>query len=322
MNWMRSLAALIVMSGLAGPAMAQAYPDRPIRMIVPFPPGGGGDSVARIVGIELGKRLGQTIVVENKPGADQVIGTTALARAPADGYTVMLTGNAMMVHAAYARELPYDAFKDVVPVAKIANVPVVLLANPQVGVKTLGELIDLARKKPGQLKAAHIGTGSVQYFNVKLLEHLEGVKFLDVPYKGTGPAMTALMSGEVDIAFAGVGGGAQLAESGKAVALGVSNTHRSTGAPGIPTLEEAGTPGFVLTSDFYLYAPGGLPVSIAQRLNREIKAILEEPATARKLTDMGFEVEIRTQAQSIAEHKEYYELHRKLIKTLGLTWNG
>jgi tripartite-type tricarboxylate transporter receptor subunit TctC len=304
----------------AGPGQAQDYPTKPIKVIIPFPPGGGGDNVGRVFAEALSKRLGQPIVIDNKPGADQVIGTIALAHSAPDGYTLMFTGNAMAVHAAYERKLPYDPLRDVLPIAKVANVPVMLLASTQSGIKSVPELIAAARARPESVKAAHIGTGSVHYFCFKMIEHATGVRLLDVPYKGSAPATAALMSGEADLVFTGVGAGLKLAETGRAVVLGVSSSTRSSAAPDVPTLAQAGVPGFELTSDFYLYGPRGLPPAVVDRLSRETTQILADGAMRARLVALGMEVETAGPQKSLEQHQAYFQLHRKLIKAMQLRW--
>lgn len=304
------------------PLAAQGtWPERPIRMIVPFPPGGGGDAVARLMAEMLGKRLNQTIVVDNKPGADQVIGTTALAQSAPDGYTLMMTGDTMMAHAAYERQLPYNVFKDLTPAGRIANVPVGLLVNPKLGVKTVPELIALAKSRPGELKAGHIGSGSPHYLGVKLIEHHAGVKFLDVPYRGSGATTLAVMSGEIDLVFAGVSAAKALSESGKAQLLAVSSRKRSASAPNVPTLAESGIPSFDVDTAFYIYAPGATPKPVIARLDREIQAVLAEPPVRTRLTAMGFDVEPGSHEQSVAEHRRRYDVYKQLIKAMNLQWS-
>lgn len=309
---------------LAGPTklLAQgAYPDHTVRVIVPFPPGGGGDAVGRMIAEALGKSFNQPMVVDNKPGADQIVGTTAMTQSPADGYTLMMSGDTMLAHAAYERKLPYDVFKDITPVGRIANVPVALLVNPKLGVKTVTELIALAKSKPGQLKAGNLGSGGTHYLSVKLLEHMAGIKFLDVPYKGSGPSTLALMSGEIDLVFAGVGAGMALAESGKVLALAVSTAKRVAGAPSLPTMSEAALPGYEMDTAFYIYAPGATPKGVIAKLDREIQAAVGDGGLQARLIKMGFEPAAASHEQSVAEHKKRHEVYRKLIKDLNLQWS-
>lgn len=302
--------------------MAQAaYPDRTIRMIVPFPPGGGGDAVGRLIADALGRSLNQTLVVENKPGADQIVGTTAMAQSAPDGYTVMMSGDTMLAHAAYERKLPYDVFKDIAPVSRIANVPVALLISPKLGVKTLPELIALAKAKPGQLKAGHLGTGGTHYLSVKLMEHMAGIKFLDVPYKGSGQTTMAVASGEIDLVFAGAGAAQALAEGGKVLAMAVSSAKRVAGTPNLPTMSEAGIPGYEMDTSFYIYAPGATPRSVIAKLDREVQAAVNESGVRASLVKMGFEPDPLSHEQCVLAHRKRYDVYRKLIKDLNLQWS-
>lgn len=305
----------------SAPLWAQgAYPDRSIRLIVPFPPGGGGDALGRLVGEALAKRLGQSVVVDNKPGADQVIGTTVLVQSPADGYTLMITGDTMTAHAAYERPLPYNAFKDLTPVSRLALAPTVLVVNPSLGVKHFQELIALARAKPGQLKAGHIGSGSPQYLGLKLIEQSTGVKFLDVPYRGSGPTTLAVTSGEIDLAFAGLGASKALAEGGKVQLLAVSSRKRSPIAPNVPTIAESGLPDFDVDTAFYVYAPGATPRPVLDRLDQTLRAIMTDPAVAGRIAALGFDVDPGGHDAAVVEHRRRYEATRKLIKSLNLQW--
>ncbi len=303
-------------------AQAPMYPTRgPIKLIVPFPPGGGGDGVGRLMAETLAKRLNQSVVVDNKPGADQVIGTTALVQSAPDGYTLMMTGDTMMTHAAYERPLPYNVFKDLTPVSRIALAPIALLVNPKLGVKNVQELIAMAKANPGKLKAGHIGSASPHYLSVKALEHVTGARFLDVPYKGSGPTTLAVVSGEIDFVFAGVGAAKQLAEGGRALLLGVTGPNRAGSAPNVPTLVESGIPNLDTDTAFYIYAPGATPRPIIQRLDQEVQAIIGDPANHARLVAMGFEPEMASHDKSVAEHKRRYDTYQKLIKTLKIQWN-
>lgn len=303
-------------------AQAPAYPTKgPIKLIVPFPPGGGGDGVARLMAEALAKKLNQNIIVENKPGADQVIGTAALAQSPADGYTLMMTGDTMMTHAAYERPLPYNVFKDLTPVSRIAQVPIALLVNPKLGVKNVQELISMAKANPGKLKAGHIGSASPHYLTVKTLEHITGAKFLDVPYRGSGPTTLAVVSGEIDLVFAGVGSAKQLADGGRALLLGVTGAKRAGSAPNVPTLMESGIPNLDTDTAFYIYAPGATPQPIIQRLDQEVQAIVGDPAIQARLTSMGFEPDVGNHDKSVVEHKRRYDTYKSLIKTLNIQWS-
>jgi tripartite-type tricarboxylate transporter receptor subunit TctC len=262
--------------------------------------------------------VNQSVVIENKPGGDTVIGIAAVAQAAPDGYTLLVTGDNITVHEAYQMKLPYNSFKDIIPVTKIANVPLIIMTNQQSGFKNLSELLAAAKARPGQIKFAHLGHSTHHYLSFKLLEQLGGVQMLDIPYKGTGPATNALLGGEIDLAIMGVGAGAQLAQSGKAFAIGVTGTKREGAAPGVPTIAEAGLPDFAMVAKFYVFAPGGTPQDIMNRLNAEFVAILKDKPIVDRLTGAGFGVEPGTSAEAQAGIRTDYEKLRKLVVSAGL----
>lgn len=301
-------AAMMCVSAVAA---AQSYPNQPVKVIVPFPPGGGGDALARAYSDALAKRLNQPVVIDNKPGADQVIATTALAKARPDGYTVMVTGsNSMVVHMALGRKLPYVPLVDVVPIARIAISQLALIANASIGVKDLKGLAETARAKPGSIKAAHIGTGAIHYLNLKLLEDQLGLSFLTVPYKGSAQAATAVAGGEVDITFTGPESATRLGAAGRTVTLGITGTARSPAVPTVPTLAEQGLKG-TLSATFYLYVPRSTPPQVIDRLTRETRAVLAQPDVAQRIVTLGFEsVNPGTAQAAVAEH----EAAAKIIK--------
>lgn len=314
-----TLAAFAV-AAIASPqlAMGQGYPNKPVRLVVPFPPGGGGDLIGRLLGDAFSKRVNQSVVIENKPGGDTIIGITAVAQAAPDGYTLLVTGDNITVHEAYQMKLPYNSFKDIIPVTKIANVPLIIMTNQQSGFKNLSELLVVAKAKPGGIKFAHLGHSTHHYLSFKLMEQLGNIRMLDIPYKGTGPATNALLGGEIDLAIMGVGAGAQLAQSGKAIAIGVTGTRREASAPSVPTIAEAGLPDFSLVAKFYVFAPGGTPQEIMNRLNSEFVAILKDKPVVDRLTAAGFGVDPGTSADAQAAIRTDFERLRKLVVSAGL----
>jgi tripartite-type tricarboxylate transporter receptor subunit TctC len=315
----RAVLAQLMLSPLA--ALAQSWPDRPLRMIVPYPPGGGGDAITRVLSEGLSKRLGQSVIVDNRPGADSVIGTQSLVQSAPDGYTMMLAGDTMVGQAAFERKAPYDPFTQITPVGKVADVPVMLIVNPNIGVKNLPELIALARSQPGGLKAGHTGGSSLHLMCLKQLEHLTGTRFLAVPYRGTAPTTIAVASGEIDMVFAGVSTAVPLIDAGKVLGFGVSGKTRSGGAPNIPTMIEAGVPGFDMTIPFYVFVPGATPAPVIDRLDRELRALLEDGAMRKRLTGMGFDVATKGHADCVLERRQAYEGYRQLIQALNLKYS-
>lgn len=304
-----ALSALWVVS-----AGAQAFPSRPLTIIVPFPPGGGGDMMGRTIADGLQRRLGQPVAVVNRPGGDTIIGTTAAAQAAPDGYTMLFTGNNIGVSAALGTKLPYDAPKDFVAISSLANAPLLVFANPKLGVKSLAELLTQARARPGQITFGHLGKSAHQFLSFKMIEQIAGVKFLDVPYKGTAPVTTALLSGEIDLMLIGVGPGMKLVEAGKAVPLGVTSARRVPSAPDVPTLPEAGAPGFEILARFYMVAPRGVPAEVVERLNTEIVAVLRDKTFVDKFNAVGLNPEPSTAAEAAAWLKADYQAMLEVIR--------
>ena len=312
------LAAMILVTMNPQVLLAQGYPNKPIRMVVPFPPGGGGDLIGRLLGDAFSRRVNQSVVVENRPGGDTIIGITAVAQAAPDGYTLLVTGDNITVHEAYQMKLPYNSFKDIIPVTKIANVPLIIMTSQQAGFKNLAELLAAARAKPGQVKFAHLGHSTHHYLSFKLLEQLGNIKMLDIPYKGTGPATNALLAGDIELAIMGVGAGAQLAQGGKAVAIGVTSTKREVAAPAVSTIAEGGLPDFSMVAKFYVFATGGTPQDIMARLNAEFVAILKDKPIVDRLTAAACGVDPGTSAEAEASIRVDYEKLRKLVVSAGL----
>lgn len=298
--------------------LGQGFPNKAIRMVVPFPPGGGGDLIGRLLADSLSKRVNQSVVVENKPGGDTIIGITAVVQAPPDGYTLLVTGDNITVHEAYQMKLPYNSFKDIVPVTKIANVPLIIMASQQSGFRNLADALAAAKARPGQIKFAHLGNSTHHYLSFKLMEQLANVRMLDIPYKGTGPATNALLAGEIDLAVMAVGAGAQQAQAGRATPMGVTGTRREASAPTVPSIAEAGLPDFSMVAKFYVYAPGATPQDIIQRLNTELVAILKDKPVVDRLTGAGFGVDPGTSAEAQASIRADYERLRKLVLSAGL----
>lgn len=275
---------------LTGPAFAaDPWPSHPIRLVVPLPPGGGGDMVARLVAAELSTRLGQTVVVDNKAGAGSIIGTQAVASARPDGYTLLFATDFHAINGAFGK-LPYDSIKDFAPVSQLVELQIILLARPGLGVKTLPELMAAAKKEPKRIVFGSPGTSSPHFLAAKLLQQRASAELLEVPYQGTGPASVAFLGGHVDLMFSGVGAGLQLAQSGRAVALAVTGTRRDPVAPAVPTVAESGYPGYAVVSWMGVLAPAGTPVVIVNRVNAAIREALEDKAVVDKLAAGGFTV--------------------------------
>lgn len=286
------LGALLAGSTLFAAAQ-QPWPSKPLKLIVPLPPGGGGDITARIVAAELTKRLKQTVVVENKAGAGSTIGTQYVAKAEPDGYTFLMITDFHAINAALNAEkllpapLPYDSFKDFTPVSRLVNLQIMLVARANLGVKNLQDVIARAKAAPESVSAASPGQSSPHHVAFLLLQEMSGARLLQVPFQGSGPATMAVMGGQVDLAFAAIGPGRQMVQEGKAVAIGVSGPTRDPLAPEVPTIAESGFPGFSVQSWMGVVAPAGTPAAIVKKMNDEITQVLRDPQVAAKLLNGG-----------------------------------
>jgi tripartite-type tricarboxylate transporter receptor subunit TctC len=275
---------------LAGPAKAQDYPSKPIRLVVPFAAGGATDVLARLVGERLTASLGQQVVVDNRPGAGGNIGSDIVARAEPDGYTILM--GAVGTHAinpSLYPKMPYDPVKDFAPVTLVASVPNVLVVNPEVPAKSVQELIDLAKAKPGELNFASSGNGTSIHLSGELFKAMTGTDIVHVPYKGSGPAVTDLLGGQVQMMFDNMPSSLPHVKAGKLRALGVTSAKRSPALPEVPTIAEAGVPGYDATSWFGILAPAGTPEPVVTRLQGAIVQALGEPEMRQRMADLGAE---------------------------------
>jgi tripartite-type tricarboxylate transporter receptor subunit TctC len=301
------------------PAAAQTYPTKPIRILIAQAPGSATDNISRVLSGKLGERLGQSFVIEARPGAGGTVGTEAAARAPADGYTLFMGNNSTHgANPAVFRKLSYDAVKDFAPIILIASTPYVLTVHPSLPVKNVKELIALAKKRPGELNYGSAGNGSTHHLSGELLKTMAGINMVHVPYKGTTPALTGLLSGEVSVMFFTVVGIQPHAKSGKARALAVTTPKRASLMPGLPTMAEAGLPGFEVTSWFGLLAPTGTPAAIVNRLNAESVKVLALPEVTGALKKLGFDVVGGTPEQFAGHIKREVEKFTKLAKATGI----
>ncbi len=269
---------------------ADAWPDKPLRLIVPFPPGGPADGLARIVGDQLGVALGKPIVVENRPGAAGNIGMELGARAAPDGYTLVLApaGN-LTVNPSLYRNVPYDVARDFAPVTVIAAVPNILVVHPSLPAQNLDELIRYGKANPGKLNFASPGAGSGAHLAGELFKSVTGLDLVHIPFNGIAPAVTAVVAGNVQLMFAGAPTVLPQMAGGKLRALGVASQKRIASAPQLPTIDESGLPGFDVTSWYSIVAPAKTPPEIVNRLRTEIARVLAQPAVRDKLAGLGAE---------------------------------
>ncbi len=286
----RAAVVLAVLLDTAG-ALAQApnYPTRAIRMIVPFAPGGGSDIVARLIGVELNKGLGQPVVIDNRAGAGSTLGTDLTAKAPPDGYTIVLNNIGLAFNATLYQKLPYDTLKDLAPVSLVATQPNLFVVHPSLPVKSVVEFLKLARARPGQITYASGGVGSGSHLAAELLILLTKVSLIHVPYKGTGPAVVDLLGGQVQMMVSTIASAVPHARANKLRALAVTSTTRSPAAAEVPTMVEAGVPGFEFTTWYAVLAPAGTPRPVIQRLNAELARISRLPEIAEKYSVQGLD---------------------------------
>ena len=284
----RLAAALLSVVCVSPPAVAQdGWPNRQIRMVVPLPAGASVDVIGRLVAGKLGERLGHTVVIENRAGASGAIGADAVAKAAPDGYTLgMATTTTHVTNAIVNSKLSYDPVKDFTPIALIGVVPYALSVSPKLPVKNVKELLALAKSKPGVLNYSSVGLGSVAHLATELLANMTGIKLNHIPYRSASQAVIDLAEGRIDITFGTLGSSLPLIKDGKIKVLAVSTTKRASQVPAIPTLAEAGVPGFEMSLWFALVAPPKLPAAIATRINREVNAIIVDPAVTK-----GFDVQ-------------------------------
>ena len=285
------LAWLLCMIGAAciTPVAAQQYPVKPVRLIVPTAPGGGTDLVARVLAQQLGKSFGQSFVVDNKGGAGTTLGTDLAAKAPPDGYTLILHHISLAFNASFYRHLPYDARRDFAPVCLVANQPYLVVVHPSLPVKSVRELIRMAKARPGSIAYASGGSGSGPYMAAEFLKNLAQIELLHVPYKGAGPALTDLIGGQVQLMFATVSLALPHSRNGKLRALAVTSAGRLPAAPALPTVRESGVADYEFSTWYGLLAPAGTPQPVIARLNEETVHALREPATSEKFAADGIE---------------------------------
>ncbi|MCZ2496507.1 tripartite tricarboxylate transporter substrate binding protein [Xylophilus sp. Kf1] len=294
------------LAAAAFPALAQttapaAWPERPVRWVVPFPPGGAMDVIARTLGDRAGRALGQPFVIENRPGAGGNIGAEAVAKAPADGYTIMITSIGMATNKALYSRLGYDPVRDFAPVSLLAVVPNVLVVRADSPARSVKDVLDMVRKAPGKLTYASAGNGTSIHLAGEVFASSAGVDILHVPYKGSGPAITDLLGGQVDMMFDSITSAGPHIRAGKLRALAVTSARRSAALPDVPTVAEAGVPGYEVSPWFAVFAPAGTPAPIVARLQAALVDAMRQPETQAKLAGVGAEPIGSTPAQ-LARH--------------------
>ena len=319
MNGLRSSCGIVAAIALAGaePAAAQAWHAKPVRIVVPFTPGGGLDIQARLFGKKFYETLGQTFVVENRTGAGGLIGAEAVARSAPDGYTLLFSSASLAVNVSLYKKLAFDPVKDFDPVSWVSSVPLVLVVHPSVPVKSVPELVALARKRAGQFNASSNGIGTTSHLSIEMLKQYAGVAVTHVPYKGGGPATTAVLSGEVDIAFVPVLSAQPFMKSGKVKVLAVTTAKRSSILPDVPTMKSY-YPEFESDNWYAFFVPAGTPQDIVTKLNAEILKALKAPDVIDYLSHDGADPVGSTPAELAANYRREIVKYAKLIKAANI----
>jgi tripartite-type tricarboxylate transporter receptor subunit TctC len=286
-RWPLLIAALAALSLGAEPAAAQSWPSKPLRIVVPYPPGGANDIVARALQPALSASLGQPIVIENRGGGATQVGTEAVARSTPDGTTFLLTNIALGANPSLFAKLPYDTLKDLAPITLISKVPLVLVVHPSVPARNAAEFVALAKAKPGSINYASAGNGSANHLAMEMFRASTGIDVVHVPYKGFGPALADLLAGQVSAAFASTLASLPHVRAGKLRALGVSTAGRSAAAPEVPTIAESGVPGFDVSEWQMLLAPAGTPQAVIDRMYKEVSKAVNVPEVRTRLSELG-----------------------------------
>ena len=315
--------ALFAFGVLAG-AVAwgqQNYPTRPVRVIIPFSAGGATDVPGRILAQKLSDAFGQQVIVDNRPGAGSTIGTDLAAKSPPDGHTLLLTATPFVISASLYKKLPYDPQRDFVPVVQVGSGPNVLVVHPSLPAKSVKELITLAKANPGKIDFASSGNGSAQHLFGALFMSMAGIKLTHIPYKGSGPATTDLIAGQVQVGFPGIAIALPHSRSGRLRALAVTSATRSKGMPEVPTIDEAGAKGYEATLWLALLAPKGTPQEIINRLHTEIARVLRLPEVESTILTSGTDVTIRPPDQLGEFLKSEFAKWARVVKETGAVVN-
>ena len=315
---MKNLACLLAALAFAGAAHAE-YPDRPIKLVVPFAPGGVTDTSGRVIAEALGKRLGQSLVVENKAGASGNIGTQQVALAPPDGYTLVLGfDGTIVINPHVFANFPIDVQKDLVPVGKIGDATLIVVAHPSFPAKTLPALIEHAKQDPKGVSYGSSGVGGTPHIVGELLKQRTGANLTHVPYKGGGAAMTDALGGNIPLVFTAVAGAMQHVKANRLVPIAVSSRKRDAALPDVPTFIEGGIADFEASSWVAILAPAKTPRPVIEKLNRELNAVLTDPAIAKRLAELGIAATPGTPEQLAEQIRNDLEKYGKVVKAAGI----
>jgi tripartite-type tricarboxylate transporter receptor subunit TctC len=309
---------LLALFAIACVAHAQGYPNRPIKIVVPYAAGGLPDTMTRTITPKLGDGLGQAVVVENMGGAGGISGVTEVARSQADGYTLLVADvGQIAINPHLFSKLPYQPLKDLVPVSLIGTSPLYLVAHPSVPVNSLKELVALAKKEPGKLNYGSSGVGSIHHLATEALKAGFGIDLVHVPYKGTGQSVPALLGGQVALLYSALPSIAGHLKDGKVKMLAISSAKRSAHTPDVPTVAENGIPGYDFVAEIGLLAPAGTPREVIQRLAGEVAKVAKQPEVVKRFNELGIDAVGSTPAEYAALNKSEYEKYGKLVKATG-----
>jgi tripartite-type tricarboxylate transporter receptor subunit TctC len=316
---LRILLALAIPLTLAlTTAQAQPFPNKPVRIVNPFAPGGATDIIARHMAQKLGEAWGQPVVVENRPGASGAIGVQAVARSAPDGYTLLIaTQTTHAANPALYQKLPYDAARDFAPLTLAGSTPLALVVHPSLGIDSIGDFLQYARRNPGKLSYASGGNGTSQHLSVELMKSLSGTYMVHIPYKGAGPAMADLLGGQVDLMFDNLPTALPHVRAGRLRALAVSTASRSPLAPELPTMAESGLVGFDLATWFAFFAPAGTPAEIVEKISADMRRALAAPDTRERLSAIGVDIRGSTPAELAAFHQAELAKWAKIVQDSG-----
>lgn len=318
-NALKVAAVLALLAPLA-PLQAQSYPSRTIRFIVPYPPGGGADITCRMIAQKMQEIMGQSVIVENRPGASEIVGNEALARSAPDGYTVGFISNSLPINATLQPKLPFDVERDFIPVTRMVNVPLVMVVTPSLPVNSIKELVAMAKASPGKLNFASFGTGGPHGLAMEWFKSVTGTNITAINYKGVGPGMVALQTGEVQIMFTGLGGGSAAIRAGKIRAIGVTTAKGVASAPNIPPIARD-YPEFDMTTWYGMAVAGGTPPDIVGRIHADVTKALNAPDLRQRTEAQNIELAPMPQDQFIALIRHETQLWAKVIKSARITVN-
>jgi tripartite-type tricarboxylate transporter receptor subunit TctC len=323
MNRPIAVARVLVWSMLALaislPAHAQNFPERPVHLIIPYGPGGITDFAGRVLAQKIGEVLGQTVVAENKPGAGGIVGVDYVAHASPDGYSMAVMDPGVVINPILQKSMPYDIFKDIVPLSITSSSPEVLVVAPQLGIKTYAELVAYAKANPGKLNYASAGVGTTPHLAAELWKARTGIDAVHVPYKGIGASYTDMMSNKVQMAFSSIAGARPFTDDGRVIALATTGAQRSAVYPDLPTVAEAGLPGYDVDLWLGLYGTAGTPPAVLEKLNAAIAKALQDPDLKTGFAKFGLTPRGMSLADSAAFTKSEYEKWKKVIQDQHIT---